>query len=488
MSPALPALLFLVPFVAALLAGLLGWFVRGWARWTAIVAAVLEVALACHGVLGAGPVRTRAFMGGWPPPLGIEWALDPLGALAVVLVVVTSGLVLVGVPGLVRAELDGREPSFYVAALLLESALLGMVLTADLFNFFVHLEVAALCSYALVAAGGRGAPRAALRYLVMGTLGASSYLLGVGMLYAATGSLNMSDVAARLAHASPALAATGGALVVVGLALKMGLFPLHGWMPAAYARAPAAAAALMAPLVTKVSALALLRIVGWVLVPHAFGRDAGVLPALSAAGTVAIVAGAVLALRENDLRRLLAYSSVSQMGIVAAGIGLGHPTALTGAVVHIVADTVAKAVLFLVAGVLAVRWGIRDVRQLGRLRGTAPALRAIILVAGLSLVGLPPLMGFYGKWYVVTAALEQDAPWVVAAVGVGTMLTVAYVFRIVERLFLAPRDEASRAAPPLGVAGPLGSGGVLAAGLVLFALASGPLLHLIEREALLAGR
>ncbi len=475
MTDALPGLLFMVPFLGALLAAVLGWFVRGWARGTAVVASALEIALAARALLGAGGPPVRTFMGGWAPPLGIEWSLDLAGAVVIAVVAVTGGLVLIAADGLVRAELPGRETSFYVAALLLVSGLVGMTLTAD-------LEVAALSSYALVAAGGAGAPRAAFRYLIVGTLGASTYLLGVGFLYAATGTLNASDVVARLPHASPALAATGGALIVVGLALKMGVFPLHGWVAAAYGTAPAAASALMAPLVTKVAAFALLRVVGWVLVPHALARGGGPLTALCVAGTAAILAGGVLAVRENDLRRLLAYSSVSQIGLVAAGIGLADATALTGALVHLVADAVAKGALFLAAGLLAVRHGIRDVRELDRLRGGAPVLRAVFLAGGLSLVGLPPFLGFFGKWYVLTAALERGAPWLAAAIGLGTMLAVAYVFRIVEALYLGPR-AAGREAPARGVVAPLGASGALAGALVLFGLASGPLLRLIEREA-----
>jgi multicomponent Na+:H+ antiporter subunit D len=479
----LPVLLFLVPFLAALIAATGGWFVRGWARGVATAASLIEMGLVVFLAQNIEALPIRTFLGGWAPPHGIEWSLDPLGALIAALIAVTCGLVLIGGHGLVRAELAGRETSFYTSALLLQSGLLGIVLTADLFNLFVHLEVASLSAYALVAAGGKDAPRAAVRYLIVGTLGASVYLLGVGLLYASTGSLNMADVAARLAQTSGALPATGAAMIAVGLALKMGLFPLHAWMPAAYAQAPAAGAAILAPLSTKVAAFALLRIAVSVLVPSGIAKASGLLDALALVGSAAMVAGSALAFLENDLRRMLAYSSVSQIGIVVAGVGLHHPTALLGSTIHIGADVLAKAALFLIAGALAADYGIRDVRELRRLRRRAPLLRASILVVGLSLIGIPPLMGFFGKWYLLSAAVDRSAIGMVVAIALSTVLTIAYVFRLIEGLYFTSAESAPRAP----FFGPAATGAIFAAGLLLFSLISGPVLHFLAARALPGG-
>jgi multicomponent Na+:H+ antiporter subunit D len=269
----LPALLFLIPFAAALLCVVLGERRRRAAAGVAGGAMLLAAAMAVTAlvaVLRDGTIRMH--MGGWAPPLGIEWVLDPLAALMALLVGGVGATVLVGARAAIGRELEGRQSLFYASALLLVSGLMGMALTGDLFNMFVFLELGSLSAYALVATGPRRAPGAAMRYLLIGSLGASLYLLGVGFIYATTGTLNMADVAARLPAADPRPALTGLALIIAGLGVKMGLVPLHGWMPAAYSRGPAAASALLAPLATKLAGYALIRVLFWAC-PLAFLRE-----------------------------------------------------------------------------------------------------------------------------------------------------------------------------------------------------------------------
>lgn len=466
-----PVLLFLLPFGGALLCVLADWLrpraASPLAAGTMVVTAGLSV-WAAFLVWTDGPLETH--LGGWAPPLGIRWQLDSLSALLAVLVGVVGAWVLVGSHRMVRAQLALREPVYYACALLLISGLMGMTLTADLFNLFVHLEVASLSGYALVAGGRKPAIRAALDYLIIGTIGASMYLLGVGFIYASTGTLNMAEVAASLSQGDARLNEVGLLLITVGLAVKMGLFPLHGWMPAAYATAPAAASALMAPLATKVSAYALARILFWVVQADALQQQQVLLHALAWAGAAGMIFGAVQAARQTDLWRLLAYSSVSQMGLVALGLGLANPHGLTGALLHIANDALMKGALFLSAAVILARFDVRQITGLSRLRGAAPWTMAVFVVAGLSLVGIPPLCGFYGKWYVLSAAIETEAWTFVAAILVGTLATAFYVFRIYEQLFFAPAaDEATATAAPRAFA-LTASSVALAAGIVLLGL------------------
>jgi multicomponent Na+:H+ antiporter subunit D len=284
------------------------------------------------------------------------------------------------------------------------------------------------------------------------SLGASVYLAGVGFLYAATGTLNMADVAERLAAADPRLVTVGGVLIVAGLGVKMALFPLHMWMPAAYALSPSVAASLMAPLVTKVSAYALIRVLFWV-----FGGETQVvtrvlLDLVALAGAAAIVAGGIMAVLESDLRRLLAYSSIGQMGVVALGVGVANAPGMSGAVLHIANDALMKGALFLAAGIALLRFGVREVSDLSRLRGRAPWTSVAMAVAGLSLIGIPPLGGFFGKWYVLNGTLADGRWALTAAFVVGSLATVGYVLRLIESLFFrepsGDRDqrEGSRAA------------------------------------------
>jgi multicomponent Na+:H+ antiporter subunit D len=435
----LPILLFVVPFVSALFAVAGGWLVRGSERWITLAAMAVTAALsllAVPRVLTEGSLHTH--MGGWAPPIGIEVLLDPLSAFIGAVVAVTAFIIVAGAGSQITEELRGREAIFYATLLLLLSGLMGLVVTNDLFNLFVQIEVASLAAYALVAAGGRGAPRAGLNYLIIGTMGASLYLIGAGFLYAGTGTLNITDVAQRLPMADPRIVLVGGLLMIGGLGVKMALFPLHVWMPAAYALSPTVSASFMAPLVTKVSAYVLLRIVFWVFGAGSLVVEDILLHLVAWAGAAAVLVGGVLAFLQKDLRRLLVYSSVGQMGIVAMGIGLANTAGITGAVLHIASDALMKGVLFLAAGIALLRFGVRNVEELSRLRGRAPWTAAAMTVALLSLIGIPPLTGFFGKWYVLSGTLIEGRYWLTAALMVGSVATIGYSFRIIERLYFTP--------------------------------------------------
>ena len=476
----LPVTLFVLPFVGALVAGALSPFRPRAARFATAGTLVATAVLSAAAIVESATCPRSEHLAGWAPPLGIEWSLDPLGAFMAAVVATVASLAVVGPGAQVHDELRDRSGAFHACVLLLVAGLIGMSLTADLFNLFVFVELSSLSAYALVASGGPGAPGAAMRYLIAGSLGAAFFLLGVGHVYAATGSLNLHDAALGLqSGADEHLVTLGVGLMLGGLAVKMGLFPLHGWVPGAYARAPAPAAALMAPLVTKVSAAALIRVVTGLFGTGFAQSRSGFAAMLLAAGIAAMLFGGLRALVARDLRRVFAYSSVSQIGLVAIAVALSTPAALQGAVVHLANDAFAKAVLFL-AVIVAARFGVRTVADLPRLRGRCPWTRAMIVVAGLSLIGIPPFGGFFSKWYILHAALEANAFLAVAGVVGGTLVTIAYVVRLFEALFfrrpsvalaLDPRD--AREGPPLLV----GACGIAATLLLVLGLVSAPLLE-----------
>jgi len=449
----LPPLLPVVPLLAALLLPPVGAVRRGLVHPLAAgagAATAILALLALRRVLAEGVIHYH--VGGWEPPWGIELVLDYLSAFTAVAVSGVGALALLYAGPAAGAEVRGREASFFGLALLFLASLLGMIVTGDLFNLFVFLEVASISSYALVATGDGRAPLAAFRYIVLGTVGASLYLLGVGHLYLMTGTLNMADLADRLpALASSRVLAVAVGFLVIGLGIKMGLFPLHGWLPDAYTYAPPAVTALIAPIATKAAAYALARILFSVLGVHRALTEVPLMTLLAWAGAVAIVAGGVLAIRQNDLRRLLAYSSVSQMGYIVLGIGLANRPALIGAYLHILNHAMMKGCLFFAAGAAAARLGGPALADLRWMHRRMPLTTACVIVAALSMIGVPPTGGFFSKWYLLVGAVEGGQPVLAGVILVGGLLAAVYMFRVLEHACLVRREEGDHGpAPPSG--------------------------------------
>ncbi len=475
----LPVLLVVVPLLAAILTPLVAAAapraVRGLTAGTAVATALLALAGAAR-VLEAGTQRYH--VGGWAPPWGIELVLDPLGAFVAVVVTGVTACGLVYAAGFDDPRLADRQGATAALLLLVLAGLTGMVVAGDLFNLFVFLEVASLASYAVIAVAGGPALLAAFRYVVLGSLGASLYLLGVAYLYFLTGTLNVADLAERVPGAdAPRLVATAAGLMAIGLGIKMGVFPLHGWLPDVYTHAPAPVAALLAPVAGKVAAYALARVLFSVLGAGIVVDRSFLALALAWLGAASILAGGVLALRQTDLRRLLAYSSVSQMGYIVLGLGLADATSLAGAYLHVLNHALMKACLFFVAGAAALRLGGARLADLRTMHRRMPLTTLCLVVAALSMIGVPPAGGFFSKWYLLLGALGQER-WALAAVILaGGLLAVAYMFRVLEHACLEPRaDEDHHPPAPRGgrwaEAGPamlapmlLLSAGIVAAGL-----------------------
>jgi multicomponent Na+:H+ antiporter subunit D len=440
---ALPILLLLPLLFGAVLAVLAGLWRAAAAQWVAIATTATTFVLAIVGlvtVVRDGPITHE--LGGWPPPIGIEYVLDPLaGYLAAIIGLI--GLLVVVYPVQTAFDLrPGRGVPLYPLVLLLLTGLMGVVLSGDLFHLFVFLEVYAIATYALVALGGDRAIFASFRYLLLGTLGSGLYLLGVGFLYFSTGSLNMADVATLLPELAddPAILGSMG-LIVLGLALKMALFPLHVWLPDAHSYSPPGVAALLAAVQVKAGAYALIRILFDVYGPAYTGAQLPVSTALVWFGAAGIVVGSVLAIQQPDIKRLLAYSTVAQLGYIGLGIGLATPLALVGALLHVLNHAVMKSGLFLVAGGILERTGIKEIRRFAGLGKRMPWTMAGFAIAALSMVGIPPTAGFFSKFYLVVATVELGS-WVLAVVIVGSSaLTAVYFLRLFEQIFVRDPEE-----------------------------------------------
>jgi multicomponent Na+:H+ antiporter subunit D len=324
MSDQLPAVIVVLPLVISFFIFFSGWWMKR-AGFPLAIGALICCVLLSIGILKAvitgGTVHY--WLGGWEPPWGIEYRVDHLNAIMLVLVSVLSMLVAVYSKKLVEQELPEKTALFWSLFILLITGLLGICITGDLFNLFVMLEVASLTGYALIAIGEKRAAYASFRYVVIGTMGASFYLLGVGYLYIATGSLNMADLSQllpQLYHSKAVLA--GFAFILIGLSIKMALFPLHGWLPDAYTYAPSAVSAAVAPLMTKVMAYVIIRIMFTVFKADFLVSVIRVSDLMVWFGTLAIIFGAVMALSQNDYKRMLSYVIIAEIGYIIGGIGL----------------------------------------------------------------------------------------------------------------------------------------------------------------------
>jgi multicomponent Na+:H+ antiporter subunit D len=438
----LPVLIVIAPLLAAPISVLVR---DGAVAWLAAVAASLcTFALA---ILLTFTVNEQGFVsyavGSWLPPYGIELYVDSFAALMLLIVTgaSTAGLLIArsSTAGAVAAD---RQHLFYAAWLLALAGLVGIAVAGDAFNIFVFMEISSLATYVLIAGGPRRQALAAVfKYLLLGTVGATFYLIGVGLIYMMTGTLNLADMQARIGDVEqvrPLLVA--GGFITVGLALKAAVFPLHLWLPNAYTHAPHAVTVFIAACSTKVALYVLLRFDFTVfqgnLVDHARQFQASLLPL----AILGMVAASAIAVFQRDLKLMLAYSSVAQIGYMLFGAGLGTQAGLTGGILHMFNHALAKGALFLGVAVLAVRGAAVTLDSLGGAARRAPVAVAAVLVAALSLIGVPGTAGFVSKWHIVVASLELGPAgvWLVIPVVGSSLLTVAYLWRAIEAAYFEP--------------------------------------------------
>ena len=470
----LPALQVVVPLLAAPICAMLRRGSHAWA-WATVVSwtmPVIAVAILLQ-VLEGGTISY--WLGSWEPPWGIEYRIDTVNAFVLVLVSVIGAVVM----PYARASLEREMPAdrhawYYTMYLLCLAGLLGMTATGDAFNVFVFMEIASLSSYVLIALGrDRRALVAAYQYLIVGTIGATFYVIGVGFLYVMTGTLNIADLAERLPlvdNQRPVF--VGLAFLTVGLSLKLALFPLHFWLPGAYAHAPSVATAFLAASATKVAIYLMLRFFFTVFGASYPLADLAIPAMWIALSLAAIVLASITAIYENDVKRMLAFSSVAQIGYITLGIGLNSEAGLTGSIVHLFNHGLMKGALFLLVGGIAYSTGTVTVERIAGLARRMPLTFAGLVIGGLSMVGVPGTVGFVSKWYLVLAAIERDWWWLAVLIVASSVLALVYMGRLVEAAYFRPVPAGSTEARemPLSMLVPAW---VLVAACVYFGLDTG---------------
>ena len=383
-------------------------------------------------------------LGGWAAPWGIEYRLDILNAFVLLLVTSISAVVILFARDSVKKEIaEDRIYLFYTAYLLNLAGLIGVIITGDVFNLFVFIEISSLSSYALISLGQhKRALLAAFRYLILGTIGATFILIGIGLLYAITGTLNMSDLSYRLQFVDQSRTViTALAFLTVGICIKFALFPLHAWLPNAYTYAPSVVSTFLASTTTKVFIYVLLRFLFTIFGSTLVFAEMGLNYILLVFALLAVFSGTISAIYQTDVKRLLAYSSIAQIGYMVLGISLVSVTGLLAGIVHLFNHALMKSALFMCMGCVYYRIGSVRLPDMGGLGRSMPWTMAAFVLAGFSLVGIPLTAGFISKWYLIQASLEQDFWWLAAAILISSLLAIVYLWKVVEVAYFRPHTE-----------------------------------------------
>ena len=454
MSEHLPVLLVVVPLILAPVAAIVGraggaWVVAWVACWWAFGCAIGIL----RRVLASGTIVYE--LGGWAAPYGIEYRVDLANAFVILIVAAIAAVVIPYARTSIAKEVtEDRGALFYAAFVLCMTGLLGIAVTGDVFNVFVFLEISSLSAYALIALGtDRRALTASFEYLIMGSVGATFIVIGIGFMYVMTGTLNMADLAERL----PAVANTrtipvAFTFLTVGITLKLALFPLHLWLPNAYTFAPSAVTAFIASTATKVAVYMLLRFFFTVFgAAFSFGAmqlDVVLMPL----AVVAILTMSLVAVYQDNVKRLLAYSSVAQIGYMVLGVSFASVLGVTAGILHLFNHALMKGALFMAMGCVMYRIGSVRLERMSGLGRAMPWTMAAFVVGGLSLIGVPLTVGFVSKWYLVQAALEQGLWPVAVVVLIGSLIALVYVWKVVEvAYFRRPEPDAAIREAPLSM-------------------------------------
>ncbi|MEZ6091426.1 MAG: monovalent cation/H+ antiporter subunit D family protein [Pirellulaceae bacterium] len=454
-SENLPILMIVLPLVAAPLCVVVGGRRFAYGLSLLVVGCVFAISIALMTeVVRSGTIRYE--IGNWKPPYGIEYVVDGLSAFVMLFVSGLGAIVLVYAPRSVDAEIPhSKHYLFYASYLLCLTGLLGICITGDLFNVFVFLEISSLSSYALISLGGtRRAPLAALQYLIMGTIGATFILIGIGLLYQMTGTLNMADIAQRLPEGfQTRTVLVAFAFLTIGLCIKMAVFPLHTWLPGAYTYAPSVVTCFIAATATKVSIYAFVRVIFGIISPQFAFVELPLARSLMLLAIVGIFAGSLAAIYQQNVKRLLAFSSIAQVGYMLMGISMANEAGLSAGLVHMFNHAIIKGGLFMVVGCFALRIGsveIKDWQGAGR---TMPWTSFAWAIGGLGLIGVPMTAGFISKWMLLTSALQTGRWPVGVLLLISSLLAVVYIWRVVETLYFSEPSETVKQAKeaPLGM-------------------------------------
>ncbi len=439
MTSHLPVLAIVWPLMAGLISSVLPARERLFKLWGAgnlLACNAISLALASK-VLEKGTLTYH--LSGIAPPQGLELKVTTYSALLSVLISLVALMAFMGGHATWKEQIGHRLPRYFTLWLLLIASYQGLALSNDAFSIYVMLEVSSLATYGLIAFGGGRAYLATFHYIIMGTIGASFYLVGVGYFYITTGTLNIDDLAAILSGRSDSVTViVGFAFIVIGLLMKMAVFPLHAWLPNAYTFAPDATSVVVAPLSTKLAVFLLFHLLYDIfngLIPVAAWSSF-----MIAVACLGIVAGTSLALAQRDVKKTFACLIVAESGYMLGGLWVADERGTVGALFHLANDMIATLALFLVVIALQLAVGGRKLVEVKGLFQRSPWAGAALIAVALNLIGIPPSAGFFSKYTLMTGAVASGNYEFVVALVFASLGNAVIFFRMLELAFFSPAE------------------------------------------------
>lgn len=392
-------------------------------------------------VLSSGPFSYN--LGGWTPPWGLEITIDPLSSLFLITIgIISLPIAIYTLPQIATEVGGGKRAIWFLTLFLLHTAgLCGIALSHDLFNLYVFIEVATISGVALVAANSKPiAIEAAFKYLIMATIGSGFILAGIAIIYMITGNLNIVYVNRELSSTwqdYPHAIWIALSFFLVGFGIKSALFPLHSWLPDAHSSAITPASALLSGLAVKGYIIGLIKVFFSAIGIFVF-TSLGIAGLLRILGMVSIIVGSIFALAQKEIKRRLAFSTISQLGYIFLGLSLGTESGLTGALFYITSHALIKSTLFLAAGSMIQQTGHHAIADLAGIGRKMPLTMAAFTTASLAMIGLPLLSGFVGKWYLVAGSLASGDWLAMSVIVAGGLLAAAYLLPIIRAAYFEP--------------------------------------------------
>ena len=390
-----------------------------------LAAAAALLGLSAYAFFGLSGETLVYRMSAWKLPIGINLVLDAFTSFMLIMVsLVALTSLMYSVKYMRRFDRDWR---YYSLFMILVVGMNGVVVTGDLFNLFVFMEIALFAALALVAYGGQAHEfEASFKYAVMASISASLILLAIAVVYSATSTLGLATISLSLARQSPLLVLWVGGLFLAGFGLKAAAMPFHAWLPDAHSSAPSPISAMLSGVLIKtLGVYVLIR-----LFYNVLGAPRLFLDIFLGLGAVSILLGVLLAIGQWDIKRLLAYHSISQIGYIFLAMGLGTTLGMAGAVYHMINHAVFKSLLFYNAGALETALGTRDLREMGNVSKLLPVTSGTSMIASLSISGIPPFNGFFSKLMIIVAAVQAGQPLLALVAVVGSLLTLASFMKV----------------------------------------------------------